>query len=398
MMPPRSAGLVLVTAAGAVVGSLPAVAVSTPWWQDVEPVVRAVRQRYGVEVVVLRLLQAELPQPPGGRVIYLAEVAEPVPTAEAWSGRLDEQPLRLAYARPGGPSADLAWAESVLVEYGLRPAGRPVQIRTWNLSSVWRIPVEGRWLWLKVVPPFLAHEGALLRLLNGAGVPRLLDQVGSRSLLEDIPGADLHHAELPQLLAMVTLLVELQRACPGRVDELLALGLPDWRAASLGAAIVDVLERTARELSREDRATLDGFVDGLAERFTNVAACGLPDTLVHGDFWPGNVRGDGLALTLFDWGDSCVGQPLLDQCAFFDRIPSQVVTTVREHWVQRWRMAVPGSDPGRASDLLAPVAAARLAVVYRRFLDNIEPDERAYHRHDPAELLRRTASLVRAMP
>jgi len=66
---PRTAEVVLVTQNGAVVGSLPAVPVSTPWWQDIEPVVGAVRAHFGIEIVVLRLLEAELNRPHGGRVV-----------------------------------------------------------------------------------------------------------------------------------------------------------------------------------------------------------------------------------------------------------------------------------------------------------------------------------------
>src|SRR4029079_4441820 len=100
-----------------------------------------------------------------------------------------------------------------------------------------------------------------------------------------------------------------------------------------------------------------------------VAACGLPNALVHGDFHPGNLRSDGQALTLLDWGDSGVGHPLLDLPAFFNAIPTDAVDPVRAHWLQRWSDAVPGSDPAHASLLLGPVAAARQAVIYRKFLD-----------------------------
>lgn len=96
---PRTAELVLVTSDGRPIGSLPAVPVATPWWQDIEPVVRAARDVHGVDVIVLRLLDAELDQPHGGRVTYLAEVAEPV-RARRWAGVLDDQPRRHAFARP----------------------------------------------------------------------------------------------------------------------------------------------------------------------------------------------------------------------------------------------------------------------------------------------------------
>ena len=177
--------------------------------------------------------------------------------------------------------------------------------------------------------------------------------------------------------------------------ELLGLGLPDWRAPALGAAIADVVDRTCDEISAEDRFTLASFVRGLPSRFDEVDACGLPDTLVHGDFHPGNFRGDKRALTLLDWGDSGVGHPLLDLPAFLEPISRNAIDAVRAHWLQQWSEAVPGSDPARAAALLAPVAAARQAVIYRSFLDNIEPSEQPYHRADPAMWLMRTAALVR---
>ena len=394
MAKPRTAELVLVTPNGCPVGRLPAVPVATPWWQDVELVVRAVRDHDGVDVTIPRLLDAELEQPHGGRVIYLAEVAEPV-SVQPWIGVLDEHPRRHAFARPGGPAADLAWARTILAERGLRPTAPPTQVRTWNLSSLWRVPVEGQTVWLKVVPHFFAHEGALLALMAGAPVPTVLGYDGGRMLLAEIPGKDLYFAELPLLRDMVNLLVELQRRWSDRVEELLALGLPDWRTPALGPAIAEVIERTRDEVSAEDRATLAHFVHGLPGRFDDVAACGVRDTLVHGDFHPGNFRGDGRTLTLLDWGDSGVGHPLLDQPAFFDGIPSDAVGAVRAHWLHQWSEAVPDSDPTRASVLLAPVAAARQAVVYRTFLDNIEPSEQPYHRADPAQWLIRTAALVR---
>jgi hypothetical protein len=393
MTAPRIAELVLVMRDGTLVGCLPAFPVATPWWPDVEPVVQAARERHGIDVVILRFLAAELDEPHGGRVTYLAEVARPVPAAP-WTGMLDEQPLRNAFARPGGPAADLAWAHAVLEQRGVKPTGRPAQVRTWNLSSLWRVPFDGGNAWLKVVPPFFAHEARLLVAMAGAPVPAVLGHEEGRMLLAEIAGTDLHGAEPPLLEDMVDLLVGLQRAAIPRVKELLALGLPDWRAQPLVAAISDVVDRTRNELALEDRAALDGFVRDLPARFAAVADCGLPDSLVHGDFHPGNFRGDGRKLALLDWGDSGVGNPLLDQPAFLVAIAERHREAVEKHWLRRWREAVPGCDPDRAASLLAPVAAARQAVIYAKFLDNIEPSEHPYHRADPARWLHRAALLA----
>ena len=126
-----------------------------------------------------------------------------------------------------------------------------------------------------------------------------------------------------------------------------------------------------------------------------MAACGLPDTLVHGDFHPGNVRGDGTTITLLDWGDAGVGHPLLDQPAFLRDLPDPAdVAIVRARWTDAWRSVVPGSDPERVAALLEPVAAARQAVIYRRFLDGIEATEQPYHRADVPDWLRRTAAIL----
>lgn len=389
---PRTARLVLVTPDGIVVGVLPPVPVAVPWWSDVTSVVDAIRARDGIEVVILRLLETSCEEQPGGEVTYLAETREPVARVEAWTGALDEQPLRQSYAKPGGPQADLAWAARVLRTRGIAPAGAPVQVRTWNLSSLWRIPTNGDDAWLKVVPPFFAHEGAILEALQGEGVPRLLGRDEGRVLLAAIAGEDLREASEVQLLQMVALLVDIQRKWVDRTGDLLALGLPDWRAAPLTAAITDVVARTP--MPHDESLALDAFVAGLPERFRAVAACGLPDTLVHGDFHPGNLRGDATSMTLLDWGDSGVGHPLLDQPAFLDRAPVQVRRAIEAHWIAAWRGAFPETDPARAAALLAPIAAARQAVIYRRFLDNIEPSEHVYHARDPADWLKRTAELL----
>jgi len=375
----RTVWLVLVTATGDVVGALPTFAVTTPWWQAVEPVVATARERFGIGVTILRLLEAANDRPPGGAVTYLAELDPDVSPSDLpvqpWHGVLDDQPRRAGYARLGGPTADLAWARGILAEHGLRLAGRPVQVRTWNLSSLWRLPLAQGCAWLKVVPRFLAHEG---------------------ELLAHVAGENLYDADATRYLAMVSLLVALQASWAGRVDKLPALGVPDARAPRLGAAIMATVERRMADLPAEDRSMLDRFARDLPERLDAIAACGLPATLVHGDMHPGNFRGDRRALTLLDWGDSVVGHPLLDHSAFLGRVPADAAPAVRRHWARLWSDIVLGCAPERAATLLAPVAAARRAAVYQGFLDAIEPAEHPYHRDDPVAWLRAAATAAHA--
>lgn len=400
-IPPRTAELVLITREGDVLGVLPAIPVATPWWQDARPVVEAARETFGLEVIILRLLRASLPRPQGGQVSYLAEIREPLPNAvsahlAAWTEPFTEDPRRMRWAAPGGPDADLRWALEVLRARGLEHLGPAEQVRTWNLSSIWRLPLRTGAAWLKVVPPFFAHEGDILRRLQGGPVPHLLGHDGDRILLADVPGHDRYDALLADLVEMVSSLVELQGGWVGRTDDLLSIGLPDWRAPALTLALTGVLARRASELAPDDRQVLETFVADLPGRFTAIEACGIPDAFVHGDFHPGNVRGAAGSLVLLDWGDCGVGHPMLDMSAFLDRIPPAAIPAVRDHWRRAWRTLVPGSDPDRAATLLAPVGALRQALIYEVFLEGIEPSEQPYHHDDPPEWLARAAALVRA--
>jgi Ser/Thr protein kinase RdoA (MazF antagonist) len=402
-VPPRVATVVLVGADGRPIGRLPPLTVATPWWHEAWPIVDAVREAYGVEVVVVRMLDSELPRPHGGGVTYLAELHGEV-SRGLWSALeptdwvSDMQPRRAPWAEVGGAAADLAWAEASLAADGLRRDGPARQVRSWNLSSIWELPLAGGdRAWLKAVPPFFAHEGAMLRALAGGPVPRLLAADGNRVLLADIPGRDRYTATLAELEAMVSLLVGLQVAWAGRVGELLAIGVPDWRGPALEAAIREVVERNDDAMSVDDRRRLGRLLDALPDRFEALAACGLPDTLVHGDFHQGNTRGvpdRPETLVLLDWGDSGVGQPLLDQPAFLDMAPDEFADPLRAHWARAWTAAVPGSDPETAARLIAPLAAARQAVIYQRFLDGIEPVERRHHEADLVDWLVRTAALA----
>lgn len=163
---PRTVTILFVSASGEAIGALPPFEVATPWWPDVAPVVAGVRNLHGVDVTVLRLIHARAdPTDPfgmGGSVSYAVETAVPLPHLLPWSGSITEDPKRAAWARPGGPASDLRWADSILHSLGRRRSGPGEQIKTWNLSSVWRLPTREGATWLKAVPPFLAHEGAVI--------------------------------------------------------------------------------------------------------------------------------------------------------------------------------------------------------------------------------------------
>ena len=173
----RRVSLVLCSGTGERLGTLPTFTVDDPWWPEVQPVIETVRERFAVELVVLRLLDVVSDTYNGGDVTYLAElVGEPprdLALTPAPAKVNEEQPLRASWARPGGVAATIAWADGALAAIDRPRTGPVVQIKTWNLSSILRLPTAEGDVWCKSVPPFLAHEGAIIALV-GADEPTLV--------------------------------------------------------------------------------------------------------------------------------------------------------------------------------------------------------------------------------
>ncbi len=400
----RDVTLVLMDADAVVVGRLPGLRVGTPWLQEVAEVCAAATVRLGCGVTILRLLHATPPGHVPRRVSYLAQLNTDPPghvTLEPWSGRLPEHPRRFEWARPGGPAALLDWARQQLADRG-HALQCVDQVRTWNLSAIWRLQSQdGARFWLKCVPPFLAHEGPVIDLLAAsAPVPELLARAPGRILMRDIPGEDLWHAPLARLQQMVDTLVALQWHWHDRLQPLRDAGVPMADAPTLTGQIRSVITRNRHALRPGARRRLEHWAGELPRLFDRIGTCGLPDSLVHGDFHPGNWRGmraddkrpDAVPpMRLMDWGDCVIGHPLLDLTGLLDRVQEDLRPALLASWQRSWQAHVPGVDIQRASDLLWPIATARMASTYQMFLDNIEPSERIYHASDPVDCLHLTA-------
>jgi hypothetical protein len=385
--------LVLVDSAGTPLGALPPFEVDSPFWQDVVPVVGGARDLHGIDVTVLRLLTAEREAPHGGAVTYLAQTADTPHHAVPVEVTLEPHPNRAPYAEPGGPDVSLAWAAQELGDRRWGPVTRSEQQRTWNLSAIWRLWTPRGPVWLKQVPRFFAHEPAVLGWIAGQGhgplVPRVIASDDGRMLLEHVDGRELYGVGADVRAAIAADVHPVQRFAADHVDALVRLGVPDRRAPVLGPALRALVARRGNGDAR-----LTNLVDGLDERFARVAACGLPDTLVHGDLHPGNVIGDGEGdrRVVIDWGDSHISNPAFDALRLTDGLPEGDASTVLDAWAARWR--TPDSDPEAAVELLRPVAALRAAAAYADFLDAIEPSEHPYHASDVPYFLQRAAELA----
>jgi len=360
---PREVTLKLVDGGGALLGALPPFEVDLPWWMEAADLVAAARRLHGAEVAILRILDTEPGLTHGGKVTYLAELLSgtpPLKPSTLDTGDIADHPLRPDYAKPGGPARSLAWATSVLDE----PVQTVEQQRTWNLSAIWRLTTaRGEVMWLKQVPRFFFHEAAVLSYLDHLPL-RAFDDAG-RMLMGNIPGGDLYDAPYPVREQIARDMVTIQLRAANDLGTLLGAGVPDRR----GCRLADRLRRLIDE-------------PWILDRLNATSACGLPDTLVHGDLHPGNVCGTATERTIIDWGDSFIGQPAFDIIRLAERLSEPETVRLYAFWAGLWRAALPGCDPLGAIEAIRPVAALRNAMVYADFLANIEPTEHPYHAQD----------------
>ncbi|WP_405892341.1 aminoglycoside phosphotransferase family protein [Streptomyces sp. NBC_00104] len=366
--------------------------VDVPWWAEVEPVVGRLRRTLGVPVLVLRLLEVDGGESGrDGHVTYHVEALErPVPGAleqrPVHQGLLDmDDALRSPWGRADGLRELIDWASETLAALG-RPMTGPVeQRRTWNLAGLFRLPTGQGPVWLKATPRFATDEAAVIAAfarVDAELVPTVLASGERRVLLEHIPGEDCWAADAATVEAGVRRFVAAQAALAGRRPP----GLRDRRDRVLGGLVHELLDgRVELDISDQERDD----ARELTARWDRLAACGLPDTLVHADFHPGNWRSDGRPPVVVDFADAHWGNPVLDCLRLYDFLTEAVRPAAVRVWVDAWKTHAPASDPARALALAEPLAHLSYAVRYQEFLDGIEASERPYHAGDPAAVIRR---------
>jgi Phosphotransferase enzyme family len=234
------------------------------------------------------------------------------------------------WARPGGVAAAVAWADARLAE-SPAPADRPLRadqdVEPFVDPAASDRPRRGVG---KSVPPFQDHEGTVLAIV-GADDPSLVptvlaaDRATGTVLLEDVSGEDQWEASAPVLHEMERRWVRTQARWVDRTDRLPEARIPDWRADAFRGSVAAMLERPEVRSSVEASVVvaLDGLVADLPRRLSDLDACGVPETIVHGDFHAGNRRSDGTSLVLLDWGDAGLGHPMLDLTTFLLRVPEK---------------------------------------------------------------------------
>jgi len=323
--------------------SLPSVRVRREHPGAIDAVLAAVRRRYGLRASVLRPVAR--PRDPatgafnvalelerfdespmrgrGARWIPIAEVAHRSPLyrtddREAWARWRRRARARPEWARPGWRDRALRWAA--------RRIGVPLtaveQSRAWESSCVYCLRTNRGAFYLKAVAARCDWEPSLTRWL-ARQFPRLIAPVvavggGGRWLLSRAaPGSILADSgRLPEWERAAFEYGRMQRALVGRTAALLRLGCtrrgPRWALREMPALFRDrrALAAGGRErLSAREIARLRALAPLLRARGRALAACAVPLSLDHSDFWAGNMIASRRGPVYLDWEDAAVSHP-----------------------------------------------------------------------------------------
>jgi Ser/Thr protein kinase RdoA (MazF antagonist) len=140
------------------------------------------------------------------------------------------------------------------------------------------------------------------------------------------------------------------------VDVLLELGCHDRRLERLSGQAATLAADAAAlgGLTDAERAQFRVALPRLQAMCAALAACGIPQTLVHGDLHLHNVAGRAGHQQFFDWTDACVSHPFFDLISVFDDEDCARQVQLRDAYLGVW------SDDAPVERLLEAWALARL--------------------------------------
>lgn len=251
----------------------------------------------------------------------------------------------------------IAWAEVYLAnnQYILQGSFETVRIMPW--SSVYRVLTSRGYIYLKLMAPPFVIEAKLLNYLAGqfsvclptvitikeelacflmvdAGMPL-------RYFLKDNYQIDLSFEALNSYAI-------LQHATINQVDDLLSLGVPDWRLEKLPNLYQELI-------SKQKFLALDGLnhseinkLEQLQLKFSNLCdkllGYKIPETIEHCDFHDNNILMKEDKFIFNDWGDAVISHPFFSLVSWLKSAErnhnitkgSEIYNKLRNTYLNNW--------------------------------------------------------------
>jgi len=278
------------------------------------------------------------------------------------------------FARAGWLRELFQWVEEQASPLDLRPTGKFRQLNASPTFSLLRLETNDGALWFKATGEPNAHElpvSLLLARLFPNHVPRILGVHRSWNgwLSAEAPGTTLD--EISDCFTWERAageLAELQIASIGKSRELLEGKCKDLRISGVVKFIDPFLARMADFMAPQEKKSpgplssseLASLGVGLKESCSLLESFGLPDTLGHIDFNPGNILVSPDHCVFLDWAEGCVTNPLI------------TFEYLRRH-MERGGIQEPAADARLAAAYVQPWAAFFSPEDLRRALAVVPP-------------------------
>jgi aminoglycoside phosphotransferase len=289
------------------------------------------------------------------------------------------------WMQPGWFERASEWIDATLRDAGIDGTREIRQLRCWESSSVLLVRTTSGEFYFKALP----HSGGVEAAVTGylarhfAGVvPAIVAAKSDRRwlLMKACPGRKLEEIGDPRVWERAARrYASLQVDCVGRVDALQRLGCP-LRGLDELARSIEVVARDATALrpgaadglTREEYARFGEAVPALRRRCDELAACGIPYTIEHGDLWPGNIFADAASCAIIDWEDVAIAHP------FFGLAPLTVgminaglgqpesIARMERAYAAAFETIAPTHQVRRAIELAPSLCFIEMAARYRR--------------------------------
>lgn len=421
-------------------GSLPAFDAPPVFYPEVEDFVRTVREECGLDIAILRCLEAGDANEGKPRLYSAICTSEDVKTSPGFKwvaldepnfDRSDKAALgnitQLEIERLSSPAmvdspvpwdSPTGWHRAALnwLEANLPPGhdGQPwqaSQIRSWSISSVWRVTSAGARLYFKASPRYFASEVAVT-LDVADRFPSISPSIVAAHpesgwmLMHDLGDVTLSAIDTAKMWhdTMKTI-ATVQHGYMGKFREMERMGIERRTTEAIVETLVNWTDDPAaveiRMFGEENEAALGRLAPSVARIesiATKLRGLGIPPTLEHGDLDATNIFIRNGSPVLMDWSDACISHPFFTPLtpAQARRHPEFVDTYLRE-----WTNYAPLENLRRGFGFAKPLAALESAFHYHRnmvpYLPYPYPDFRTLERYIPA-LLNMSADALECLP
>jgi Phosphotransferase enzyme family len=229
------------------------------------------------------------------------------------------------FAQPGWMRKLFTWANEQIAPLGLRLTGKFRQLNASPTFALIRLDTEGGAVWFKATGEPNSHE---LSVTTGLArfFPRYLPaifgvhQEWNGWLAAEATGVPLDEARgVREWERVAADLAALQIESIENKAELLETGLRDLRTQALVERIDPFLSRMREFMAAQEKrdpaplapSELATLAEALKDSCAVLESMGLPDTVGHTDFNPGNIIVSNDRCVFLDWAEGCVANPLL---------------------------------------------------------------------------------------